>query len=717
MCLNLEKFWRKFLGKKLLKSREAKLYKNPIASRAEVLCYLKTKKSCSVTNLHKKFRLSTKKQKLIFAKRLLAMQRDCQLVVDKDLKYKLAKQTVIVSGVVVKFKDGLALISLHDGKNAIVSKRQAVELMLDDIIEVIVSAKMFVGFNKAYLVSVKTRAWTEVVGYYHTHDNMSYLKLVRPLVPSGKIDIEKGLDGLKHKDSVVAVISNYPDCVDAAKCKIVRRVKSKNDLDLDIELALQAYNIPYVWSDEVLKEVKKVPNIVAEKDLQFRLDLRHLPFVTIDGESAKDFDDAIFVDKLPSGGWTLWVAIADVSYYVKPNSAIDLEARERANSVYFPRKVIPMLPFELSDNICSLQPKVDRLAVVVAIEFDKVGKIKCCDIQRAVIQSQARLTYEYVEKVKNKVAVAPALIQDNLKFSFELDKVLSAIKEKRGAIDFNFTEALIVYEKEDVVDIVESKRLDSHSMIENFMLCANNQIAKALAQKKARGIFRIHEAPMEDKLVNLGQFLSNEKIKFNSKILNISKGLQEALKEARASSKFDQIQLMALKAMKQANYSSKDLGHFGLAYSNYAHFTSPIRRYADLVVHRAVLDHLCDYEVPLEQVAEHCSISERRADKATRDVVDKLKCRFMEKKIGQCFVGVVVSVTNFGLFIRLYDYVVEGLLHINDLPKDYYKFNAEEMLLEGKKTKTIYKVGQKIKIQVEKVDVTLGRVDFKLTGG
>lgn len=705
------------MSKKRLNAREAKLYKDPIVSRLDIVNFLNMKGACSFSKLCNRFNIKNKKKQLALEKRLSAMQRDLQVFVDKKSKYNLVKQTMVMQGAVIKFKDGIALVLLDNGEHAVIAKRHSIELMLDDRVVVIVSNKILIGHKKAYLADILTRAWQEVIGFYCSYEDGEYVRLARPLVPSGKIKIlASSVSGLLPNDSVVAKIVEYPEYGSLAKCKIESKFVPKNNLDLDVEIALQAYNIPYVWPEAVVAEIKKIPNVVLEQDLKHRSDLRHLPFVTIDGKSAKDFDDAIFVDALPAGGWVLWVAIADVGYYVKQNSAIDLEARERGNSVYFPSQVIPMLPFELSDNLCSLQPKVDRLAVVISIEIGSNGKVLGRDIQRSVIRSHARLTYEYVESVRFGGEVALASIQDSLCAAFELDKVLSKLKFDRGAVDFFFTEASVVYNSHnEVEDIVASKRLSSHGLIENFMLCANNQIAAMLTDGKVPAIFRVHAEPAQDKLESLQQLLATLGVKFRLSAGRVNKSLQEMLSQAKLIDGFEQIQLMVLKSMTQANYQAKDLGHFGLAYRNYTHFTSPIRRYADLVVHRAIIEELLNIsKQDLEQVAAQCSITERRADRASRDVMDKLKCRFMESKIGEGFVGVVVSVTNFGLFIRLQRHVVEGLLHINELPRDSYSFDAERFVLEGRQTKSMYKIGQVVDVVVDKVDVVLGRVDFKL---
>ncbi len=495
---------------------------------------------------------------------------------------------------------------------------------------------------------------------------------------------------------------------------------------MEIEMAIRSHELPNVWPDELLEEIKPLTPDVPESAKTDRTDLRTTPLVTIDGEDARDFDDAVFCQKTPKG-WKLLVAIADVSHYVKVNTALDKEAQKRSTSVYFPEQVIPMLPEILSNGLCSLNPEVDRLCMVCELMIDQEGKVIKSRFFEAVMRSHARLTYTEVAKIlvdsdkalRDKYkALLPHLTQ-----LYDLYKVMRISREQRGAMDFDTQETKILFGANRKIEkIVPLVRNDAHKLIEEFMITANMAAAKFLNSKKMPKLLRVHDGPSVDKLLNLKTFLGELG-------LAISGGdkptpldymhLVEATKD-RADSHL--IQTVLLRSMSQAVYSPELKGHFGLALDAYAHFTSPIRRYPDLLVHRAIRHCLQGkspetfvYGFPdMITLGEHCSANERRADDATRDVVSWLKCEYMMDKIGDVFPGIISAVTSFGFFVELADIYVEGLVHISNLGQDYYHFDPTSHQLKGERTGEKFRIGDNVMVKVARVSLDDKKIDFEL---
>src|SRR5690554_5692758 len=523
---------------------------------------------------------------------------------------------------------------------------------------------------------------------------------------------------------------------------------------VEIEVALRSYDIPSVWPQEVLDEAARLSDRVSEKDKLKRVDLRHLPLVTIDGEDARDFDDAVYCEprkasgwRLFSGGWKLYVAIADVSHYVPLGSALDAEAELRGTSVYFPSEVIPMLPEAISNGLCSLMPNVDRLAMVCEMTISKSGELTDFQFYEAVIHSHARLTYNKVSSMLENprsregkaLSAEYAEVLPHLKSLYDLYQALAKARHGRGAIDFETTETRMLFGKDrKVAEILPTVRNDAHKIIEECMLCANVATARFLQELDVPGLYRVHDGPKPEKVERLRQFLGSMGLSLTRKKGGPTpEDYAAVLAKVQDRPDAQLIQTVMLRSLSQAVYTPHNAGHFGLNYEGYTHFTSPIRRYPDLLVHRAirsvirsrkktdlvqrsgagVLPKAAVYPydlAALEKLGEQCSQNERRADEATRDVVSWLKCEFMQDRVGQNFDGLVTAVTGFGLFIELTDIYVEGLVHITALPADYYNFDQVQHSLVGERSGQVFRLGDTIRVQVARVDLDERKIDFEM---
>ncbi|MBT7483046.1 MAG: ribonuclease R, partial [Nitrosomonadales bacterium] len=518
-------------------------------------------------------------------------------------------------------------------------------------------------------------------------------------------------------------ITTQPSFKSKPMGKVINILGNYSDSGIEIEIALRKHDLPYKFKKEVIQEAETFNQKVNEKDFKGRVDLRNLPLVTIDGETARDFDDAVYAEP-KSKGWRLVVAIADVSNYVKEGTQLNESAFERGNSVYFPRRVIPMLPEALSNGLCSLNPNVDRLCMVCDMSFDLKGDLTDYKFYPSVMNSKARLTYTIVDKILNHNDQA---LKEEHKNSYEdlinlqnLFKLLSNKREERGAIDFDSTETSIIFNDKGKIDYIKPiYRNEAHRIIEECMLSANVCAANYLLDNPGDGIYRNHETPSEEKLTNLRDFLLDFGLTLGGGSEPTVKDYGEILKKIANRPDSHLLQTVLLRSMQQATYSNKNRGHFGLAYSAYTHFTSPIRRYPDLMVHRAIKSHLSGKPSSIkniEAMALHCSTTERTADDATRDVESWLKCYFMQDKVGQSFWGTVAGVTGFGLFIELDDIYIEGLLHVTELGNDYFTFDKARHAMVGEKTNLTYRLGDRLEIKVIRVDLDSIKIDLALLG-
>ena len=494
------------------------------------------------------------------------------------------------------------------------------------------------------------------------------------------------------------------------------------DPGMEIEIALRKHDLPFEFSAKTLEEAKALPEKIKKSEYAGRTDLRDLPLVTIDGETAKDFDDAVFAEKT-GRGWKLYVAIADVSHYVKSGMALDKDAMDRGNSVYFPRRVIPMLPEKLSNGLCSLNPDQERLAMVCEMDINAQGVIKKYAFYRAVFKSKARLTYTQVwdwlsGNAKPESAIHKATLP-NLQTLHTLFKVLLKARHKRGAIDFETTETMMVFNDQGKIDnIVPVHRNDAHRIIEECMLAANVCAASFLEESKHPCLYRVHQGPTPTKLENLRRFLQEFGLGLPGGDKPTAKDYAVLLEKIKERPDAELLQTTMLRSLSQAVYSPDNQGHFGLSYERYAHFTSPIRRYPDLLIHRSIKTVLDGTEYKpggsWEEIGEHCSMTERRADEATRDVDKWLKCYYMRDRIGEEFSGTVSSVVAFGVFVALDSVYVEGLVHVSDLGEDYFKFDPVKQQMLGERTGKRYRLGDRVQVKLVRADLESGRIDFVL---
>jgi len=482
------------------------------------------------------------------------------------------------------------------------------------------------------------------------------------------------------------------------------------DAGMEIEIALRKFELPHEFARAALAQARAMPEAVREEDARGRRDLRERPFVTIDSESAKDFDDAVHAVR-EGRGFRLWVAIADVSHYVRPGDALDREARARGTSVYFPRRVIPMLPEKLSNGLCSLNPDVDRLAMVCEMAIGADGEVGRYEFYAAVFRSHARLTYREVW-AKLESGRAPA----HLATLYEVFKALVAARGRRGAIDFETVETRMEFDANGKIRrIVAEPRNDAHRLIEECMLAANVCAGEFLAARKQPALYRVHDVPAEEKVRALRDFLAELGLQLGGGDQPRPKDYAQLLERIKARPDFALLQTILLRSLKQAVYTPENVGHFGLAFDAYVHFTSPIRRYPDLLVHRGIKAALAGRryeESDWEALGRHCSETERRADDASRDVESWLKCHYMQDHVGRVFEGAVTGVTTFGLFVTLDDYFVDGLVHISELGRDYFQFDAVRHQLRGERTKKRYRLADRMKVKLVRVDLETRKIDF-----
>lgn len=576
---------------------------------------------------------------------------------------------------------------------------------------------------------IVSRGNQQIVGTFQPHDGFGFIipddKRINRDIFVAKENYNGAVDGQK----VVAEIIKYPEGRAAAEGRVVEILGHKDDPGVDILSIIRKYQLPEAFPEEVEAEAEQVPDVISESDLEGRRDLRHLPIVTIDGADAKDLDDAVYLERLENGNYRLYVSIADVGYYVKEGSPMDKEAYRRGCSVYLVDRVIPMLPRRLSNGICSLNPQVDRLTITCEMEFDPQAKIVRHDIYPSVIKTAARMTYDEVRQIV--VDENPEVMQkyEHLKDMFFLMKELALklreFRMQRGAIDFDIHESKILVDEDGKpIDIVKRERTIAEQIIEEFMLAANETVAEHFYWLRVPFIYRIHEDPDSEKLMAFMEFVTNFGyiVKGTGNKVH-PRALQTLLEEIKGKKEETILSTMLLRSMKQARYEAESLGHFGLAAEFYTHFTSPIRRYPDLVIHRVIREVLINGSLneetierlseKLPDIARQSSDRERLAVDAERETDDLKKAEFMLDKIGEEFEGIVSGVTSFGMFVEL-DNTVEGLIRLSDMHDDYYHFHDRQMALIGERTSKVYRIGDEVKVRVARVNLDERTIEFEL---
>ncbi|WFF40536.1 ribonuclease R [Salinicola endophyticus] len=732
-------------------ARETEKYDNPVPSREYLLARLEEYgKPITHENMSAMLGLEDDNQQEAVRRRLAAMERDGQILRDRKGAYALIDKLDLIKGRIQGHRDGMGFLIRHDGRkpDLVLPPRQMRRVFDGDVVLARVSGRDRRGRDEATIVEVLARNTQTLVGVFRQNSPEFAVLIPENSRISQEVIIPHSASrGAKDGQIVSVNVTRQPETRQQPVGEVVEVLGERMDPGLEIDIAIRTHDIPATFPPEVDQQIAGMSAEVLEQDKHARIDLRDTPLVTIDGEDAKDFDDAVCAWKTKSGSWKLIVAIADVSHYVRGGSALDGEAYVRGNSVYFPGQVVPMLPELLSNGLCSLNPHVDRLTMVCEMNISQSGNISRYKFYEAVIRSHARLTYTDVGTMLHEgdSESGQALreryreLVPSLENLHALYKVLRQAREVRGAIDFETTETQIVFNDERKIEkIVPRTRNDAHKLIEECMLAANVATARFLDKHDLPALYRVHQPPASERLENLRVFLGELGLTLGGGDDPSPKDYQALREVIKDRPDADIIQTVMLRSMSQAVYSPHNEGHFGLAYQAYAHFTSPIRRYPDLLVHRAIRSVIrgprqtqtvmraegapvekpttwCPYTFEqMVELGEHCSMTERRADDATRDVTDWLKCEFLSDKVGETYEGTIASVTQFGIFVRLDDVYVEGLVHVTSLPSDYYHYEAEKHRLKGERSGVAYRLGDGVTVRVARVDLDDRKIDFDL---
>ncbi|HEX7402872.1 MAG TPA: ribonuclease R [Usitatibacter sp.] len=656
-----------------------------------------------------------------FQRRLRAMEREGQVVRNRRGAILVADKAGLIKGKVIGHADGFGFLRPEDGKEDLfLGPKEMHKVLHGDVVLGRVSGVDKRGRLEASISEVLERANKKVVGRLFVEHDVAFVIAENKRISQDILLMPDSLKGAKSGQVVVAEIIEQPSKNAEPIGRVVEILGNYADPGMEIEIALRKHDLPHEWPADVEAAARRIGSRVEPKDLKGRKDLRKLAFVTIDGETAKDFDDAVYAERVGKN-FKLWVAIADVSHYVRPADPLDQEAYNRGNSVYFPRRVIPMLPEALSNELCSLKPDVDRLVMVCEMEVTAGGVVKSYEFHPGVIHSHARLTYTRVAAVLAGQAADPPVAKDlvpQIEILFGVFKALFSQRQKRGAIDFESVETQMIFDDHGKIErIVRVERNDAHRVIEECMLAANVSASDYLEKSDQPTLYRVHEGPTPEKLESLRTMLKDFALTLGGGDKPHAKDYAELLKRIKDKPYAGMLQTVMLRSLHQAVYTPENVGHFGLAYDAYAHFTSPIRRYPDLLVHRgikAVVKGQRYQAGDLNAIGNHCSETERRADDATRDVEAWLKCYYMQDHVGEEFEGTVSGVTNFGLFITLDELYVDGLVHISDLGQDYFTFDAAKHTLRGERSGIKYQLAARVKVKVVRVNLEQAKIDFTL---
>ena len=681
---------------------ELQKYDNPIPSREFILSFIK-KRKLSHKQLTQVLELKTEQKKPLI-NRLRAMVRDKQLSCSKEGIYRIFSNRGLFTGEIIANQKGFGFVKLDKGgKDLRLNSQQMLSCLHGDKVKVRV---------------LNQRLDAEVVQVIQSCSNIVGRLIIENGTGLIKVDDKKFLRKIKvinlskkykNNNIVIAEIVKSPTVNSLAECKILSVLGDISSEGIEVKSALVRLKIPHKFNEESLSQLQKIPTTVLEKDKKGRKDLTDLTFITIDGNDSKDFDDAVYCE-LTNKGWKLFVAIADVAHYIKTNTSLDKEALDRGNSVYFPRLVVPMLPEKISNGLCSLNEKVERLAIVCEMNIDSIGNLENYKFYNSVISSKARLTYDFVgDFLAKKQDIKNKKISNNILNLYGIYQSLKISREKRGVMDFDRIESKIIFDDNGrIKNIIASKRNDSHKIIEECMLVANQSAALFLNKHNESFLYRSHPLPTNEKIQTTRKFLAGIGLTLSGGDCPTSKNFAKTLKQANGRVDENIIKTIILRTMKQASYTQENLGHFGLAFDDYTHFTSPIRRYSDLLVHRGIKRILAKkkaQDIDIGAIGEHISMTERRADEASRDVEKWLKCEYMQSRVGQTFSGVISSIANFGIFVELENLFIEGLVSLRDLNDDYYIYNENNISLTGRASGKSYKLGDEIKVLIAKVDL------------
>jgi len=716
-------------------AKELAKYDNPIPSRDFILQVIRKQNSpMSKEEIFKTLAIVNEEQQEAMRRRLRAMENDGQLVFTKRKCYALPEKLDLLKGMVIGHREGFGFLQVEGKKeDFFIPNVQMQKVMHGDYVLAQPNGFDRKGRPEVRIVRVLEANKKQIVGRFFLEQGIGYVvpddsRITRDiLIPDNA--------RLGARMGQVVVVELHPRTAPFFQPigKITEVLGDNMAKGMEVEIAIRKHDIPHVFPSAVEKQLKKWAEEVPEEAKRGRVDLRDLPLVTIDGEDARDFDDAVFCQK-QGKGWKLWVAIADVSYYVRPKSALDTEAYNRGNSVYFPNRVVPMLPEKLSNGLCSLNPQVDRLCMVCEMTISAKGKMTDYQFYEAVMNSHARLTYNKVAKILEKdtaLCERYASLVPHLQDLHDMYQALVKARRQRGAIEFETIESKFIFNALGRIERIEPVvRNDAHKIIEECMILANIASANFMEKHQEPALYRIHAVPGEEKLTAFRSFLAECGLSLSGGNKPTPTDYAQLLEQIKPRPDHELIQTMLLRSMSQAVYSADNIGHFGLALEEYAHFTSPIRRYPDLTLHRGIKYLLAKqkgskrkttdtggYHYQLDEMdvfGAHCSSTERRADDATREVADWLKCEYMQDHVGEEFDGVISSVTGFGFFVRLNDLFIDGLVHISGLANDYYLFDMPKQRLIGENSGMIFRLGDAVKVRVEAVSLEQKQIDFSL---
>jgi len=705
--------------------REASQYDKPLPSRELILQVLSEQGvPLSIEQVYALLDIASDEHDN-FDKRINAMERDGQIMRNRKGALCLTEKIHVIAGTVQGHPDGFGFLIPDDKakypEDLYLAPREMAQVMHGDRVMVRMVGLDRKGRPEGKIVEVLERGTKTLVGRI-IHGQGVTIVAAEDKHINQDILIPYHLDmGAKPGQVVIVELTEQPSAHAHPMGKVLQILGNYADSGMEIEIALRKHKLPHEFSQVAIQQAESFPKLVQSADYKGRIDLRELPLITIDGETARDYDDAVYAE-LQGKGWRLVVAIADVSFYVKPDDALDKDAFERGNSVYFPRRVIPMLPEALSNGLCSLNPDVERLCMVCDMQIDGLGVVKQYKFYPSVMRSKARMTYtqvfEMLQNPQGELAEQYAWLMPHVQHLYSLFKLMLAQREKRGAIEFESIETMMIFNENGKIDrIIPAGRNEAHKIIEECMLAANVCAADFLKTNEHAALYRIHEGPTPEKLEALRIFMGEvgygvgggEKphAKDYCKLMNLIKDRPDA----------QLLQTVLLRSMQQAVYSPDNVGHFGLAYEAYAHFTSPIRRYPDLLIHRAIKAVVNGEKYTAKDwhhLGTHCSMTERRADDATRDVTNWLKCYFMQDKIGEVFEGTVAGVTSFGIFVALDGVYVEGLLHVTELGNDYFNYDKARHEMVGERTGARFRLGDRLTVKVARVDLETSKIDFTL---
>ncbi len=660
--------------------------------------------------------------------KLKELAKGGKLVKLRGSKFALPEKLGLVVGKLCVYREGYGFVDpLEGGKGVFVPGRSMAGAMNGDIVAVEIVKEGRDGRREGKIVSVIERAVKKVVGRVEKSKGHCFVvpedKRIRYDIILTHADCKKVEDG----DYVVVEIVSYPSETRGPVGKVIENL-GKSGPKFDIELIIRKYDLPTEFPPEVLEEAEKIPDEVKPEDIEGRVDLRDQLCFTIDGENARDFDDAVAIEELPNGHYKLYVHIADVSHYVKPGSALDKEAYRRGTSVYFPDRCIPMLPERLSNGICSLNPNVDRLTFTCEMEINKKGIVVDYKIYESVIHSKARLTYTIAQKIidgdEEAVEKFPHVV-DSLKKMYQLAQILYKKRYKRGSLDFDLPEPVVVLNAEgEPIDIYKAERLWSHRIIEEFMIAANETVAEFMFWTDYPSVYRVHESPDRDKLQEFLNFVRSLGLRVPSVKNDIQpKILQRILEQVEGRPEEKLVNYLMLRTMARAKYSPDNIGHFGLASTYYTHFTSPIRRYADLTLHRLVKmaqkglfkpDSIPAWEEKLEVICKHITERSVLADEAERDVIELKKLQFASNHVGEVFEAVITGVSEQGLYVETIEQVIPGFVHVSSLKNDYYICVPKQYCLVGEKTGTVFRIGDRVLVKLLSVDIENRKAEFEI---